>query len=84
MPGVQGGVGPRVRVAWLRSRPVTSPAELQAQADALAWYHSIDLGHGVVTRGSSVQETSADVIPDVSGRSVLDIGAWDGKVSFLA
>jgi tRNA (mo5U34)-methyltransferase len=63
---------------------VTSPAELQAQADALAWYHSIDLGNGVVTRGSSVQETSADVIPDVSGRSVLDIGAWDGKFSFLA
>ncbi len=71
-------------MASLRSRPVTSPAELQAQADALAWYHSIDLGNGVVTRGSSVQETSADVIPDVAGRSVLDIGTWDGKFSFLA
>ena len=74
----------RGRVASLRSRPVTSPVELQAQADALQWYHSIDLGNGVVTRGTSVQETSADVIPDVSGRSVLDIGAWDGKFSFLA
>jgi tRNA (mo5U34)-methyltransferase len=63
---------------------VTSPVELQAQADALQWYHSIDLGNGVVTRGTSVQETSADVIPDVNGRSVLDIGAWDGKFSFLA
>ena len=58
--------------------------DLQAQADALQWYHTIDLGNGVVTRGTSVQETSADVIPDVSGRSVLDIGAWDGKFSFLA
>ena len=63
---------------------MTSPADLQAQADAFGWYHTIDLGNGVVTKGISVQETSAGVIPDVSGRSVLDIGAWDGKFSFLA
>jgi tRNA (mo5U34)-methyltransferase len=63
---------------------VTTPQELQAQADAMGWYHTIDLGDGVVTKGISVQETSADVIPDVTGRSVLDIGAWDGKFSFAA
>jgi tRNA (mo5U34)-methyltransferase len=63
---------------------VTTPEELQAQADAMGWYHTIDLGHGVVTKGISVQETAADVIPEVTGRSVLDIGAWDGKFSFLA
>jgi tRNA (mo5U34)-methyltransferase len=63
---------------------VTTPEELQAQADAFGWYHTIDLGNGVVTKGSSVQETSAGVIPDVTGRSVLDIGAWDGKFSFAA
>jgi tRNA (mo5U34)-methyltransferase len=63
---------------------VTKAEELQAQADAMGWYHTIDLGNGVVTKGISVQETSADVIPDVTGRSVLDIGAWDGKFSFLA
>lgn len=63
---------------------MTTPAELQAQADALHWYHTIDLGNGVVTKGDSLQETSADVIPDVRGKSVLDIGAWDGKYSFLA
>jgi tRNA (mo5U34)-methyltransferase len=63
---------------------MTSPAELQAQADAFGWYHTIDLGNGVVTKGISVQETSANVIPDVTGKSVLDIGAWDGKFSFLA
>ena len=50
----------------------------------MGWYHTIDLGNGVVTKGISVQETSADVIPDVTGRSVLDIGAWDGKFSFAA
>ncbi len=63
---------------------MTSPAELQAQADAFGWYHTIDLGNGVVTKGISVQETSAGVIPDVTAKSVLDIGAWDGKFSFLA
>ena len=68
----------------LRSRPMTSPAELQAQVDAIDWYHTIDLGNGVVTKGIGVQETAAEVIPDVSGRTVLDIGAWDGKFSFLA
>ena len=71
-------------LASLRSRPMTSPAELQAQADAIGWYHTIDLGNGVVTKGISVQETGPSVLPDVSGRSVLDIGAWDGKFSFLA
>ena len=50
----------------------------------MGWYHTIDLGNGVVTKGISVQETSSDVIPDVTGRSVLDIGAWDGKFSFAA
>jgi tRNA (mo5U34)-methyltransferase len=63
---------------------MTSPAELQAQADTFGWYHTIDLGNGVVTKGISVQETSPEVIPDVTGRSVLDIGAWDGKFSFAA
>jgi len=63
---------------------MTSPAELQTQVDTIGWYHTIDLGNGVVTKGIGVQETAAEVIPDVSGRTVLDIGAWDGKFSFLA
>ncbi|HEX4176118.1 MAG TPA: DUF1698 domain-containing protein [Acidimicrobiales bacterium] len=63
---------------------MTTAEELQAQADGFGWYHTIDLGNGVVTKGISVQETSAGVIPEVTGRSVLDIGAWDGKFSFAA
>ena len=63
---------------------MTSPAELQAQADALTWYHTIDLGNGVVTKGASAQDLDQQILPDVSGRSVLDIGAWDGKFSFMA
>jgi tRNA (mo5U34)-methyltransferase len=68
----------------LRSRTVTSPAELQEQADALSWYHSIDLGDGVMTKGASAQEKGVEILPDIAGRSVLDIGAWDGRFSFLA
>ncbi len=63
---------------------MTYPPELQAQADQLGWYHTIDLGHGVVTKGIGVQPTGSEILPDVSGKSVLDIGAWDGKFSFLA
>jgi tRNA (mo5U34)-methyltransferase len=63
---------------------MTTPAELQAQADELQWYHSIDLGNGVVTKGVGVQETGTEIFPPMEGRSVLDIGAWDGKFSFLA
>ncbi len=63
---------------------MTSPADLQAQADALHWYHTIDLGNGVVTKGDSAQDEGTGILPDVAGRSVLDIGAWDGKYSFLA
>jgi tRNA (mo5U34)-methyltransferase len=63
---------------------VPSPQELQSQADEILWYHTIDLGEGVVTKGMGVQPTGSEILPDVAGRSVLDIGAWDGKFSFLA
>ena len=46
---------------------MTSPADLQAQADALHWYHTIDLGNGVVTKGDSAQDDGAGILPDVPG-----------------
>jgi tRNA (mo5U34)-methyltransferase len=60
--------------------------DLRARADAIAWFHSIDLGGGVVTRGLSDSGATVrgDQLPDFTGRSVLDIGAWDGYYSFLA
>ncbi len=63
---------------------MTGPTDLQQQADALQWFHTIDLGHGVKTKGVGVQSTGAEIFPDMAGRTVLDIGAWDGKFSFLA
>jgi tRNA (mo5U34)-methyltransferase len=60
--------------------------EVQIQADSLSWFHSIDLGNGVVTKGLSDKNATIrkDQLPDFARRSVLDIGAWDGYYSFLA
>jgi tRNA (mo5U34)-methyltransferase len=63
-----------------------SREELLAQVPNLHWYHSIDLGDGVVTPGDGAPNTELQerALPDFRGRSVLDIGAWDGLYSFLA
>jgi tRNA (mo5U34)-methyltransferase len=65
-------------------RLVGEQEELQARADEHIWYHTIDLGQGVVTKGLGVHWHSSETFPDFAGRSVLDIGAWDGYYSFLA
>jgi len=56
------------------------------EVNRLFWFHTIDLGHGVVTPGTPPNEVMerAGSFPDVRGKSVLDIGAWDGKYSFRA
>ena len=61
--------------------------DLRERVNALRWYHTIDLGQGLVTRGiDNTPERLARVrFPEsLSGRSVLDIGAWDGFFSFEA
>ena len=61
--------------------------DLRTRADVLRWYHAIDLGAGVVTRGvdNSPERLARIHLPaDLSGRSVLDVGAWDGYFSFEA
>lgn len=59
---------------------------LRQQVDSLLWYHSIDLGNGIVTRGMADASNAIAVtqFPSFAGRTVLDIGAWDGYYSFLA
>jgi tRNA (mo5U34)-methyltransferase len=59
--------------------------ELRQLAEDPSWFHSIDLGHGVVTRGVTPPDAIPDsVLPEFTGRTVLDIGAWDGGNSFRA
>ena len=55
----------------------------------IQWFHSIDLGNGVTTRGirsARDLKTQADVVfrGGVEGLTVLDVGAWDGYFSFEA
>lgn len=56
--------------------------------DLISWFHSIDLP-GATTRGlkplsALKQEANAIFRYGVAGKSVLDIGAWDGFFSFEA
>ncbi|HET9050872.1 MAG TPA: DUF1698 domain-containing protein [Candidatus Dormibacteraeota bacterium] len=60
-------------------------SELATRVAELSWHHAIDLGGGVVTPGRApVRPDVEAVLPPFEGRSVLDIGAWDGYYSFLA
>lgn len=53
------------------------------------WYHSIELAPGVVTPGRApIEAWERELrnlrLPDLHGKSVLDIGAYDGYFSFAA
>jgi tRNA (mo5U34)-methyltransferase len=59
--------------------------DLRSRADAIRWYHTIDLGGGVVTRGvddSPLRLARVQLPESLHGKTVLDIGAWDGFFSF--
>jgi tRNA (mo5U34)-methyltransferase len=62
--------------------------ELKAEVGKTRWYHSIDLGNGIVTSGwekDTASRLRKLMIPDdLHGLTVLDIGAWDGFFSFEA
>lgn len=63
--------------------------DIQADVDKLQWFHEMDLGSGVVTKGAKSLEiirAQAEIAfsHGVEGRSVIDIGAWDGAFSFEA
>jgi len=62
-----------------------SPDELRREVAKLWWYHSIDLGNGVVTPGvdNSPRKLQRVQLPaSLKGKTVLDVGAFDGFFSF--
>jgi tRNA (mo5U34)-methyltransferase len=64
-----------------------TPEDLQQQVAAIRWFHRIDLGQGVTTPGLDDTPAKLDRVKlpaDLTGKSVLDIGAWDGFFSFEA
>jgi tRNA (mo5U34)-methyltransferase len=53
----------------------------------IEWYHRIDLGGGVVTPGPNLTGYKLKTLhfpESFAGKSVLDVGAWDGFFSFEA
>lgn len=61
---------------------MTADPGLVRRIEERQWFHTIDLGDGLITNGHPPSAVIAQAFPDVRGRSVLDIGAWDGKYSF--
>ena len=63
------------------------PETIRRQVGSISWHHRIDLGHGIVTPGAdrSARKLKQIRMPDsLEGRTVLDVGAWDGFFSFAA
>lgn len=63
-----------------------SPDEVRRRAAEIHWFHSMDLGHGVRVKGDTDPAIMVPrlQLPDLHGSEVLDIGAWDGFMSFEA
>lgn len=61
---------------------------LRNEVSLLPWFHRIDLGNGIITPGQDIDgqaKIEFNKIPtDLRGKTVLDIGAWDGLFSFEA
>ena len=70
--------------------PTAEAARKSALVDSVGfWWHTIDVGDGVVTPGIKTgaqlaAEFAALNLPTLNGLTVLDIGAWDGFFSFEA
>ena len=63
--------------------------ELHKRVNAHRWFHIIDLGDGIITPGTydpvgRLHGPRFCVPASLDGKSVLDIGAWDGAWSFEA
>lgn len=68
----------------------SAPKEMEGpkDIDAIRWFHKVDLGDGRVTDGrvdiESLETPYLFDQLDFNGKSVIDIGCWDGYFSFMA
>jgi tRNA (mo5U34)-methyltransferase len=61
--------------------------EVNEELKKINWWHKIDLGNGIITPGlddSPKKLKQIQMDTDLTGKTVLDIGAWDGFFSFEA
>ena len=60
----------------------------ETESEGIHWYHSIDLGDEVTPGSKSPEVLEGEWnelgLPPLRGKTVLDIGAWDGYFSFRA
>ncbi len=84
-----GARSPEAPGAELRMKPHERTA-LQAEIKRLPWFHQIDFGHGILTPGAirttKIRRMSRMLFDGVNleGRTVLDVGCWDGAYSIEA
>jgi tRNA (mo5U34)-methyltransferase len=67
------------------TRSAFSEDEIRAQIASVGWWHQIEIAPGIVTPGPdhSAEKLKLFQIPaDLTGKRVLDIGAFDGFFSF--
>lgn len=64
----------------------TSTDELRRRAAEIRWYHSMDIGRGIRSVGVNEPEHLVPRLhlPDLHGKTVLDVGSWDGFFAFEA
>jgi tRNA (mo5U34)-methyltransferase len=76
------------KTSGLRDRSDSVKQEEAKQAiNRIDWWHTIDLGNGLVTPGKITPADTLNRIgmpDDLSGKTALDIGASDGFYSFEA
>lgn len=61
------------------------PEQIKAAVAEIRWFHTIDLGNGIITPGMVDYRNKMDYfkIPNrLDKKIVLDVGAWDGFFSF--
>ena len=69
---------------------MTSKQQIEQRVGAVPfWFHSIEVGEGVVTPGYKTpavikREVERMRFPELRGKSVLDINSWDGFYAFHA
>src|SRR5260370_31760616 len=65
--------------------PKMGSDEIRQRVAGVKWFHTIDFGQGIVSPGdddSPGKLKSLQIPRDLSGKTFLDIGAWDGFFSF--
>jgi tRNA (mo5U34)-methyltransferase len=74
-----------VNATRLTAVPATPEPPITAQISSHPlWYHTLELGDGVVTPGWFDLRPIVDRMPwpDVRGKRCLDVGTWDGFLAF--